>query len=456
MRRLQYFTGMGAVLGVCVWALRIGQRSARSWKLQAKAASSGREIRLGLGANAGQFWLLVLVNAFVGSMVGIERDVLPLAGQRVFGLASETAVLSFIVTFGFTKALANLYAGRTADRTGRKALLVAGWLFAIPIPFILMYAPTWGWVVFANVLLGINQGLCWSMTVLMKIDLVGPKQRGLAMGLNEFAGYLAVGIAAYASGAIAAAYGLRPWPFALGIGSIIFALVISVFFIRETHGYARFEAGRAATPPMRFSELFAFVSWRDRTLSSISQAGLVNNLNDGLAWGILPLYFASAGLDIERIAVLAAAYPTAWGLLQLGTGALSDQIGRKPMIAAGMWLQALAIGLFLVQGSFASWLAAAVLLGAGTAMVYPTLLAAIGDAVDPLMRGSAVGVYRLWRDSGYAFGALIAGIVAQAAGQRASIILVAALTFVSGAIVAVRMRETHALRQPLVLKGTPI
>lgn len=416
---------------------------------------SSRELRLGLAANARQFWLLVLVNAFVGSMVGIERDVLPLVGQRVFGLASETAVLSFIVTFGFTKAFANLYAGRTADRTGRKPLLVTGWLFALPIPFILMFAPSWGWIVFANVLLGINQGLCWSMTVLMKIDLVGPKQRGLAMGLNEFAGYLAVGIAAYASGAIAQAYGLRPWPFALGIVSVVVALLLSAFVVRETHGHARHEAGRTAAPAPRFATIFATVSWRDRTLSSISQAGLVNNLNDGLAWGILPLYFAAAGLDVGRIAILAAAYPTTWGLLQLVTGALSDRIGRKGMIAGGMWVQALAIGLFLVQGSFMLWFFAAVLLGAGTAMVYPTLLAAIGDVVDPLTRGSAVGVYRLWRDSGYAFGALIAGFVAQAAGQSTAIAVVATLTLISGAIVAVRMRETHSPTAIIPVKGTP-
>lgn len=396
-------------------------------------------------ANATQFWLLVAVNAFVGSMVGIERDVLPLVGVRVFGLASETAVLSFIVTFGFTKALANLYAGRTADRFGRKPLLVAGWLFAIPVPFLLMYAPAWGWIVFANVLLGINQGLCWSMTVVMKIDLVGPKQRGLAMGLNEFAGYLAVGVAAYLSGAIAVAYGLRPWPFALGIVSVFVGLALSVFFVRETHGYARFESagGGTSAAAVPFRALFARVSWKDRTLSSISQAGLVNNLNDGLAWGLLPLHFAAAGLAIERIAVLAAVYPATWGVCQLWTGALSDRVGRKWMIAGGMGTQAGAVALFLVPANFGIWLSGALLLGLGTAMVYPTLLAAIGDVVDPLVRGSSVGVYRLWRDSGYAFGALLSGVVAHALGQDAAIAVVAALTLASGAIVAVRMRETH-------------
>ncbi len=419
-------------------------------------------VRLGLAANAGQFWLLVLINAFVGSMVGIERDVLPLVGQRIFGLSSELAVLSFIVTFGFTKAFANLFAGRNADRTGRKPLLVAGWLIAIPIPFLLMYAPGWGWIIFANVLLGINQGLCWSMTVVMKIDLVGPKQRGLAMGLNEFAGYLAVGLAAYLSGAIAQTYGLRPWPFAIGVVSVAAALVLSVFFVRETHGHARFEAAgksREAAAPrsahVPFSTLFAQVSWRDRTLSSISQAGLVNNLNDGLVWGLLPLYFALGGLTVERIAILAATYPTTWGLLQLGTGALSDRIGRKWLIVGGMWLQSLAIAFFLVPENFSIWFLAAILLGAGTAMVYPTLLAAIGDVVDPLVRASSVGVYRLWRDSGYAFGALISGVVAHALGQSAAIQVVATLTFVSGAIVAVRMRETHSPTITAAVVGVP-
>ena len=423
------------------------------------SANAVGRVRLGLAANATQFWLLVAVNAFVGSMVGIERDVLPLVGQRVFGLASEAAVLSFIVTFGFTKALTNLYAGRTADRTGRKPLLVAGWLFAIPVPFLLMYGPAWGWIVLANVLLGINQGLCWSMTVVMKIDLVGPKQRGLAMGLNEFAGYLAVGVAAYLSGVIAAAYGLRPWPFALGIVSVFVALALSVFFVRETHGHARFEASRAESPRQApgtsFAALFARVSWKDRTLSSISQAGLVNNLNDGLAWGLLPLHFAAAGLALERIAILSAIYPVTWGICQLFTGALSDRVGRKWMIAGGMWLQAIAIALFLAPANFALWFLAAVLLGLGTAMVYPTLLAAIGDVVDPLVRASSVGVYRLWRDSGYAFGALLSGIVAHALGQDAAIAVVAALTLGSGAIVAVRMRETLSPTHRLSAQGAP-
>ncbi|GAC1592496.1 MAG: MFS transporter [Candidatus Velthaea sp.] len=415
--------------------------------------------RLGLSANAGQFWLLVLINAFVGSMIGLERDVVPLMGKDLFHLGSQAVVVSFIVTFGFTKALANLYAGRTADRTGRKPLLIAGWIAAIPIPFLLIWAPSWGWIIFANVLLGINQGLCWSMTVVMKIDLVGPKARGLAMGLNEFAGYLAVAAAAYASGSIAQAYGLRPWPFVFGIATSAIALALSAFVVRETRGYAQYEASlrpASLAPPQRFRELFAHVSWRDRTLSSISQAGLVNNLNDGLAWGILPLYFATAGLDIGKIAILAAVYPATWGILQIGTGALSDRLGRKWMITVGMWLQSIAIALFLVRGSFTLWLAAAIVLGAGTALVYPTLLAAIGDVVDPRVRASSVGVYRLWRDSGYAFGALLSGILADRLGQGSAIVVVAALTLFSGVIVAIRMRETHVPAANAALPQQPL
>lgn len=409
----------------------------------AVSRSQAAPLRLGLAANAGQFWLLVLVNAFVGSMVGLEREVVPLMGERLFNLASQTAVLSFIVTFGFTKALTNLYAGRMADRIGRKPLLVAGWLIALPVPFLLMWAPSWGWVVFANVLLGINQGLCWSMTVVMKIDLVGPRQRGLAMGLNEFAGYLAVGIAAYVSGVIAQAHGLRPWPFALGVGSSWVALALSIFAVRETLGHAFHEARGTLNAASGFSKIFANVSWRDKTLSAVSQAGLVNNLNDGLVWGVIPLYLAASGLDVGRIAVIAALYPATWGILQAGTGALSDRLGRKGMIVAGMWLQAIAIALFLAQHNFGLWILAAIALGTGTALVYPTLLAAIGDAVHPRVRASSVGVYRLWRDSGYAFGALISGIVADRLGQNSAIAVVATLTFLSGTIVLIRMRETH-------------
>jgi MFS family permease len=408
---------------------------------------------LGLRANLSQFLLLMLVNAFVGAMVGLERDVVPLMGSRVFGLASATAGLSFIVSFGIVKALANLSAGHLSDRIGRKGVLVAGWLAALPVPFMLMAAPSWDWVVAANILLGINQGLCWSTTVIMKIDLVGPARRGLAMGLNEAAGYGALALAAAASGYLAAVYGLRPWPFVPGIGFALAGLLLSVLFVRESHGYARHEArlqssaaGEPHTGP-RFAEIFVRTSWRDRNLSSVSQAGLVNNLNDGLAWGLFPLFFAAGGLSLAQIALLASLYPAVWSMAQLGTGALSDRVGRKPLIVSGMWLQAVALVLLPLTHGFAPWAVAMVLLGLGTAMVYPTFLAAISDVAHPSWRASAVGVYRLWRDLGYAVGALLAGILADLFGVPWAIAGIAALTFASGTIVLTRLHETLPVRR---------
>ncbi len=416
---------------------------------------SPREPALGLRANWRQFWLLVLVNAFVGAMVGLERTVLPLLAASQFGLASKGAALSFVVTFGLVKAATNFFAGRLGDAFGRKRVLVLGWLAAVPVPLLVIWAPSWGWIVFANVLLGINQGLAWSTTVIMKIDLVGPKQRGLAMGLNEFAGYVAVALSALATGLIAERYGLRPQPFYLGIAYAALGLGLSFFFVRETRQHAAVEARThrrpvAATGPAlataddaSTAHVFALATWKDPALASASQAGLVNNLNDGLAWGLFPLFFAAAGLPISRIAVLSFLYPVAWGVLQLWTGALSDRWGRKWLIAAGMALQGAALlGIALVH-RFPVWAALAVLLGAGTAMVYPTLLAAIGDVAHPGWRGTAVGVYRLWRDSGYAVGALLAGALADLFGMAAAIVVVAALTVASGAVVAVRMPETH-------------
>jgi MFS family permease len=403
---------------------------------------------LGLRQNLAQFSLLVLVTAFVGGMVGLERAILPLIAEREFGLVSKSVILSFIVGFGFVKAFTNLAAGRFSDRIGRKGLLVAGWIVGLPVPFLLMWAPSWGWITVANLLLGINQGLCWSTTVIMKIDLVGPQRRGLAMGLNEFAGYFAVAITALASGYIAAAYGLRPAPFYLGIGIAAAGLFLSIFFVRETYGHARHEAkGQGGAVSVPFKEIFTLTSWRDRNLFSCSQAGMVNNLNDGMVWGLFPLFFAASHLSVERIAVLAATYPAVWGVCQLFTGALSDRVGRKWMIACGMWVQAGGIGLIAAASSFSPWMTGAVLLGVGTAMVYPTLLAAIGDVVHPSWRASAVGVYRLWRDAGYAFGALLSGIIADLLGVVWAIAAVGVLTLASGLVVALRMSETLAERK---------
>lgn len=403
---------------------------------------------LGLAANWPQFSLLVLVNAFVGGMVGIERSILPTLAEVEFGLAERTAILSFIAVFGVTKALSNYLAGRFADRWGRKPVLVAGWMIAAPVPFLLIWAPSWGWVIVANLFLGVSQGLTWSTAVIMKIDLAGPKSRGLAMGLNEFAGYFSVAAAALATGYIAAQYGLRPEPFYLGIGFVAVGLLLSAFAVRETHGHAHYESSVTAhlrDPPTQL-EVFRQTTWRNRNLSSATQAGLVNNLNDGLAWGLFPLIFAAAGLGLRQIGVLAATYPAVWGITQLLTGPLSDRIGRKWLIAGGMWIQAAGIVVIAWAWSFASFALGAVLLGLGTAMVYPTLLAAIGDVAHPSWRASAVGVYRLWRDLGYAFGALIAGFVADRLGLSAAAIVVAVLTFVSGAVVAVRMSETLQAR----------
>ena len=415
-----------------------------------RQAGPAPPVALGLQANWRQFWLLVLVNAFVGAMVGLERTVLPLLAQVEFGLASKSAVLSFIAAFGVVKALTNFFAGRLGDAYGRKRVLVAGWIFGLPVPFLVMWAPSWSWIVFANVLLGINQGLAWSTTVIMKIDLVGPRQRGLAMGINEFAGYLAVALAALGTGYLAQAYGLRPEPFYLGIAFAAAGLALSLLVVRETRHHVALEAedfpsisGVAGPGPApTIGEIFARASWRDPALASASHAGMVNNLNDGLAWGLFPLFFAAAGLDVAQIGILSFTYPAVWGVLQLGTGALSDRWGRKRLIAGGMLLQSVALaGIALVRG-FWPWVGTAALLGVGTAMVYPTLLAAVGDVAHPRWRGSAVGVYRLWRDSGYALGALLAGALADLFGMAWSIGAVAMLTFASGLVVVVRMPET--------------
>ena len=410
------------------------------------SSASFPAVALGLRENAAQFTLLVIVNAFVGAMVGIERSILPAMAEQEFALAARSAILSFIVVFGLSKALTNYGAGRWSDRFGRKSVLVSGWLVAAPVPFLLMWAPSWNWILFANALLGASQGLTWSTTVIMKIDLVGAKQRGLAMGLNEFAGYVALSGSALATGWIAARYGLRPQPFYLGVVFVAVGLALSAILVRETRQLVAHESALLVPQPdgsvLTSREVFWRTTLLDPNLSSVSQAGLVNNLNDGMAWGLFPLVFAAAGMDLAQVGLLAAIYPATWGFAQLVTGALSDRIGRKPLIVWGMWIQAAGIALMTVVHDFSGFVLGSWLLGIGTAMVYPALLAAIGDVAHPSWRGSAVGVYRLWRDLGYAIGALLAGLTADAFGLSAAMWLVAALTFVSGVVSATRMRET--------------
>jgi MFS family permease len=402
-------------------------------------------IRLGLAANWEQFALLVAVNAFVGATVGIERVILPLLADREFGLASRVAILSFIVSFGLVKAIANLFAGRVSERWGRKKVLVTGWLFALPVPMLILFAPSWGWVVLANVLLGVNQGLCWSTTVIMKIDLVGPQRRGFAMGLNEASGYLAVSAAAFGSVYIAGWLGLRETLFWMGEIIASAGLCLSAIFVRESLHHVRLEAKQVGDNGEQhsFAEILLLTSWKDRALFSVSQAGMTNNLNDGMAWGLFPLYFASLGLSLERIGFLSALYPAVWGAAQLLTGGMSDRLGRKWMIASGMLVQAAGIFLIIASAGFVLWSVSALLLGLGTAMVYPTLLAAVGDVAHPTWRASAVGVYRLWRDGGYAVGALLAGSLADLFGVRWAIGAIGTLTLLSGLVVATVMYETH-------------
>jgi MFS family permease len=423
----------------------------------ARMSARDQRITLGLRANWRQFWLLVLINAFVGGMVGLERTVLPLIGEREFGLASRSATLSFVATFGVVKALTNLAAGRLGDRFGRKWVLVAGWLFGVPVPFLVIWAPTWGWIVAANVLLGVNQGLAWSTTVVMKVDLVGPERRGFAMGLNEFAGYVALALAALGSGLIAERFGLRPEPFYLGIAFVALGLGLSAAFVRDTTAHVRHEAtthdqvqlrgqSRAERPRPRLRDLLVASAWRDPALFGACQAGLVNNLNDGLAWGLFPLFFAAAGIPLGTIGLLVFVYPATSGVTQLWTGALSDRIGRKWLIAGGMAVQSAALVAMTIVAGTGAWIACGVVLGIGTAMVYPTLLAAIGDIAHPSWRCSAIGVYRLWRDSGYAVGAVLAGALADAFGIGTSIAAIGVLTLASGVVVAIRMPETLGAR----------
>ncbi len=410
-----------------------------------RLATSQSGIALGLRQNWRQFALLILINAFVGGMVGIERTVVPLIGAETFKLDSTALITSFIVSFGLVKALANLLSGQFADSWGRKKVLILGWAFGLPVPFLIIWAPSWGWIIAANALLGINQGLAWSMTVIMKVDLVGPKSRGLAVGLNEFAGYVAVGLTALATGYLAARYGLRPVPIYLGIGYAILGTILSVMLVRDTRGHVALETASHPAKPqcISFREVFALTSFRDRNLFAASQAGLVNNLNDGMSWGIFPLFFAAFGLGVERIGILKAIYPVTWGLLQIVTGPLSDRWGRKGLIVAGMWVQAAGLAITAVTHDFRSWIVASLCLGIGTAMVYPSLIAAVSDASRPEWRARSLSVYRFWRDLGYAVGALGAGVIADAFGFSAAIGAVGLLTFGSGVIVAAVMRENH-------------
>lgn len=409
------------------------------------AASSGGSslVRLGLRENWRQFSLLMLINAFVGGMVGIERTVVPLIGAQDFHLESTTLITSFIVSFGVIKAIANLISGQLADMWGRKRVLVIGWLLALPVPFMIIAAPRWEWVIAANVLLGVSQGFAWSMTVIMKVDLVGPKRRGLAVGLNEFAGYFAVGLTAFLTGYLASRYGLRPVPVYLGVLYAAAGLILSILVVRDTREHVLLEvAGKPKeASSLSFRDVFLLTSIKDRNLFAASQAGLINNLNDGMSWGIFPLFFTGLGLGVERIGILKAVYPIVWGVCQVITGPLSDRWGRKGLIVVGMWVQAAGLLLTAFTGEFWWWLVASVLLGLGTAMVYPSLIAAVSDASEPSWRARSLSVYRFWRDLGYAIGAFSAGLIADLFGFVDAIMAVAVVTFISGVVVAIAMRE---------------
>jgi MFS family permease len=401
----------------------------------------------GLRENIFQFSLLVVINAMVGAMLGTERSIIPALAESEFGLSSNQAILMFIAVFGLSKALTNYAAGTLSDKMGRRPLLLIGWAIAMPVPLLLMWAPSWGWMMVANALLGISQGLTWSTTVIMKIDLAGPKRRGLAMGINECAGYLALGLSALATSHVADVYGLRPAPFILSLAFVIVGTALSVLGAKETKQFAlaeqknteKKEAIAPETPSM--AEVFITTSLKDPDLSAACQAGMVNNLNDGMAWGLFPIIFAAASLSTTEIGLVAALYPSVWGLAQLFTGAWSDKYGRKIFIVSGMWVQAIAIGIIGISSDFGGFAAAAVLLGIGTAMVYPTLIAAVADKAAPAWRASAVGIYRLWRDLGYVVGALLTGAISDHFGTQASVAVIALLTFVSGAVVALRMKK---------------
>lgn len=401
--------------------------------------------KLGLMENWKQFSILVLINAFVGGMVGLERTILPEIAEDEFGIAARTAIFSFIVVFGITKALSNYFAGRFAQQYGRKNMLIVGWLFGLPVPLILMLAGSWNWIIFANVLLGINQGLAWSANVIMKIDIAGKKDRGLAMGLNEFSGYLAVGILAFLTGWVASEFGLRPYPFYLGVGLAIVGLMMSVLLVKDTEPWVNLES-EDSTRKKSSDNLFWKTSWGDRNLFAVTQSGLSTNLKDGMAWGAFPLYLSTAGLNLTQIGVITAIYPAFWGLFQVATGKLSDYTGRKQMLVAGMLTQAASLLIFPFLSHFYSFLIAAATLGIGTAMVYPTFLAAVADLVHPQDRAESIGAFRLWRDLGYAVGAVLTGLIADFFDLSYAIMATGVITLLSGLYIAASM---NALQSPV-------
>jgi len=395
--------------------------------------------QLGLKENWRQFSLLVLVNAFVGGMVGMERSILPKLAEVEFHLAAKSAILSFIVVFGITKALTNYFAGTLANRWGRKNLLILGWVFALPVPFLLIYAPYWSWIIVANIFLGLNQGLAWSSTVVMKIDLVGPKNRGFAMGINEAAGYIAVGAVAFLSASMANAYGVRPYPFYIGIVLVIFGLLSSIFLIKDTRGFVQLESENSSVPLL--SNVFKETTWKNPNLSSISQGGLVNNLNDGMIWGLFPMLLLSKGFSVAELAQIIAIYPSVWGFCQLYTGKLADRYPKKSLLFLGMLLQGSAILGFIWAQTFFAFASLSVVLGLGTAVVYPTFLAAIADNTHPSQRAQSIGVYRLWRDLGYAVGALLTGILADVWSISTAIQAIGSITILSAFVIILRMRQ---------------
>jgi MFS family permease len=402
-------------------------------------ASSGSDpVKLGLAENKGQFLLLLMINAFVGGMVGMERSILPQIAEQEFHIAARSAILSFIIAFGIAKAATNYVTGTLADRTGRKKLLVAGWILALPVPFLLMLAPNWKWVVAANILLGVSQGFTWSTTVMMKIDLVGEKQRGLAMGLNEFAGYLAVAVVAFFTGWLADRYGLRPYPFYVGIGLAIAGVLSSLILVRDTRHHVNLES--VTSTAARLKHIFWDTTWRHKSLGSVTQAGLVNNLNDGMMWGLFPILLASKGYSLKEIGIIVALYPAVWGITQLITGKLADHFCKRDMLVSGMILQGMAILAITLAGTILHFVTVAVLLGIGTALVYPTFLAAIAANTHPTDRPKSLGIFRFWRDLGYAIGAILTGIIADRLGIYASIIFIGVLTLLSGIIIMVRMK----------------